>query len=141
MPTPVSLTSKRTPAFPKPTSPGDADANFTPPRSVNLMALPRRLSSTCFNRCASPITQLADRSDRDPVQDSDPCPSAVARGTDALTDVANPCKDIGPCARFNLPASIFEWSRTSFRISMSELPEVAAVLTRLSLAFVQVRMA
>ena len=38
-----------------------AAAAMTPPRSVNLIALPTRLSSTCLSRCASPMHAVGDR--------------------------------------------------------------------------------
>ena len=58
MPMPVSRTLNST-------SPGQAPGSTTiatPPCSVNLIALPARLSSTCFSRVSSPITRDGRRS-------------------------------------------------------------------------------
>src|SRR5213080_898361 len=52
MPMPVSRTTKLISLGQMPGS----TISATPPAEVNLMALPARLSSTCRNRAASPIT-------------------------------------------------------------------------------------
>ena len=127
MPIPVSSTSNATRAQPSGATSG-VRRSVTLPRSVNLIALPTRLSSTCFRRWASPITQLAtscstsNRSRR-------PLFSALARNS-AATDAARLCSDIGAMFRTSLPASIFEWSSTSLRMFISDSPDDAAVFTR-----------
>ena len=62
--------------------------SVTPPRSVNLMALPTRLSSTCFRRCASPTTAVGHRRARCRAAASAPWLSALARNS-AATDAGD----------------------------------------------------
>ena len=126
MPMPVSLTSNSTPAQPSGARCG-LSRSVTPPRSVNLIALPTRLSSTCFRRCASPMTQSSTSGSRSSRSVS-PLLSALARNS-AITDSAIAFSDIGWYCRLSLPASIFEWSSTSFRMAINEAPDDAAVRT------------
>ena len=99
-----------------------------PPFSVNLTPLPNRLSSTCFRRGASPMTPSGTSSPNCSVMLRLRL-SALARNK-AVAEATTACSDIGAQVSVSLPASILEWSSTSFRMSISDSPEAAAVLTR-----------
>ena len=126
MPMPVSSTTKRTPA-----RPSGADSAITcrrtSPFSVNFTPLPTRFSSTCLSRGASPTTASAASGSSCSVTVS-PRPSALARNSD-VADATTHCKDIGVSAICSLPASILEWSSTSFKMSIRDSPDADAVLT------------
>ena len=101
--------------------PTSAATSSTSPLSVNLMALDSRLSSTCAMRTGSPriapgtpaCTTLRSRRDLRAASSRNGCTavSMILRGSSGTNSMSS------------LPASIFEKSRTSFRIVSSNLPE------------------
>ena len=121
MPMPVSRTWKRT----APGSSPGSTITATPPVSVNLMALPARLSSTWRRRAASPTT-IAGRRSSTKLAISMPLP--CARGASSSTVFLDQRRQArrGGFSRSSLPASILEKSRISSISDSSVSPEVLA---------------
>ena len=122
MPMPVSRTWNTI-------SPGAAPGStmtLTPPASVNLMALPARLSSTWRSRVGSPMTRSGNRSS---TSDAISRPLAWARGPNSSTISSTSGSSAnGRGSSSSLPASILEKSRTSSISDSSASPEVLVAL-------------
>ncbi len=116
IPIPVSITSNVT-CSNSPWSGTDVTFSSTRPFSVNLMALPRRLVSTCLSRAGSPSTLIEAPSgtmwlSRNPFWSARPARLSVISAT-------NEFRLNGLVSRASLPASIFEKSRISLMMSRS----------------------
>ena len=99
----------------------------TPPVSVNLMALPARLSSTWRKRVASPMTRSGSRSS---TSEAISRPLACARGpSSSTTSSTRSVSENGCVSSSSLPASILEKSRISSISDSSASPEVLVALT------------
>ena len=118
IPMPVSRTWKR---MSPSRSPGST-MTATPPCSVNLMALPARLSSTWRSRAASPMTARAGVHRR---RTRSRC-LWPARAAPAVRPSPRPARRArsGRASRSSLPASILEKSSTSSISDSSVSPDV-----------------
>ncbi len=123
MPMPVSRTSNTISSGRPPAS----TMTPTPPVSVNLMALPARLSSTWRSRVASPMTRSGSRSS---TSEAISRPLAWARGASSSTTSSTSAASENGCgSSSSLPASILEKSRISSISDSSASPEALVALT------------
>ena len=127
MPMPVSRTVKRNHTASSPVS-ITWTCRVTSPRSVNLMALPTRLISTCCNRSTSPTSGPSDRGGSETRSRT---PLACAEDPIRLSTSANRVPRSKGCGSMrSWPASILERSRRSLMITSRDLPAVQIRSTR-----------
>ena len=126
MPMPESRTSKVTSA--KSSGAGrETTRSTTSPLSVNLIALPTRLRMTCLSLWPSATTQSTTSGANSRLRDRRFAFALVSNR--AMAVFASDRSEIGASVRLIFPASIFEWSRTSLRMLISDVPDEAAVRT------------
>ena len=94
----------------------------TPPTSVNLTALPTRLTSTCRSRPGSPLTTAGTPGAVSALSSSPLSRAGWARSPTTSSSTVRTSKSVS--SRRILPASIFEKSRMSLTISRRASPEV-----------------
>jgi len=130
MPTPVSVTSKRSPTAPSARlGRSQSTCTCTKPASVNLMELPTRLKSTWRTRPGSPTR--AGGMSGPPVQPRERFFSRAWGRKMSSTESRTSARLKGTWAISTLPASILDRSRMSLITASRFWPEVEAVSTYL----------
>ena len=125
MPMPVSRTARRRRG--SPSEPATVRTLITTsPTSVNLMALPPRLSSTCLSRRASPSTVIGRPGSRSNTTSTSRGPTMADSTTPSSFSSASSAK--GCSSSVSLPASMREKSNRSLRMPSSSRAEVSALL-------------
>ncbi len=126
MPTPVSMTSKRS-STSSPVCSTPRTCTTTSPWSVNLMALPTRLVSTWRNRPASPISQVGSSGGTSaPI--SRPLDAACSAKSSKISSIAVRRSKSNTSSSI-LPASILEKSKISLIMVSRLSPERRIVST------------
>ena len=138
MPTPESRTSKRTPALAERRG-FRAQAQTHPAALGELDRVAKQIQQDLLEPlCVAddPVCELAGPG-RAPA--TGPC---LRRWHETERSQTSPARagTWTPWARFSFPASILEWSRTSFRISIKELPDDGRGVDQMPLARVELRM-
>ena len=126
MPIPVSRTAKRSRTRSAVTS-RRVTRTWISPRSVNLMALPIRLTRTCSRRCGSPTSPPSSAGGG-----AMPSTSPLSRAVDPSSEPMSARSGASPkgCAAKEIcPASILDRSRMSLRIPSRERPAVRTCAT------------
>ncbi len=126
MPSPVSLTAKRS-SVPARMSSTDETSTSTLPWSVNLIALPTRLCSTCWMREASPIAR-AGNCGATVIEKSRPLARAVSPSR-RPTSPATSRRSKGRASTTSLPDSMRARSRMSFTSVSRWRPERRTIST------------
>ncbi len=124
MPIPVSMTSNLSP----PAVPGELTRTTTSPASVNLMALPARLISTCRRRMGSPRTAAGTAGSSSQRSSSPLARARTPKISIVSSMISRRAKSI--CSSSSLPASIFEKSRMSLMICSRPSAERVMVSAR-----------